>query len=575
MSNQNERAEALFQELSKNKKKKKQKTFRTVLIVILVVAVALVMVFNHLRQQVEDRFEAMANDVQSYAATVGTINTTVTGSGVLEEVGLDAITVPAGVEITEVLVDADTLVSTGDVLATVDLNSVLDAMASVQSALDSLDSRIEDARGDSVAGEVTAGVTGRVKIIYAEEGEDVVRCMADHGALAVLSLDGFLAVDITSGALTAGDPVTVVLADGTDIDGTVEKVTDGVATVLVTDKGPKNDEKVTVLTQNSTEVGSGMLYIHSPLAVTGYTGTVRDIYVEENDRVEDYYWLFYLEDSGVSANYDSLLRQRAEQEELLMELLKLYRDGAVLSPMDGLVSSVEYGEETAEPQTDSNAGYGTTAQSDYAAMTQSGGFTMPQSGTTAGSQDTGAQTAATETALLTIYPNVRMSITVGIDEMDILALEVGQEADVTVSSVSEDTVYTGVVTEVIKTANTTSGATRYSAVVELDKVVGMLPGMTADVDVKIQGVDNAILIPVEALHQTSTIYYVYTSYDEETMQYSGRVEVTIGMQNSNFVEITSGLSEGDTVYYTEEQDFSWMFGGMGGNMPGGFGNRGG
>ena len=109
--------------------------------------------------------------------------------------------------------------------------------------------------------------------------------------------------------------------------------------------------------------------------------------------------------------------------------------------------------------------------------------------------------------------------------------------------------------------------TQYSAVVELDKAEGMLPGMTADVDVKIQGVEGAIIIPVDALHQTSTIYYVYTSYDEETMQYGGRVEVAIGMQNSNFVEITSGLSEGDTVYYAEEPDYSWMFGGM----PGGFG----
>ena len=196
-----------------------------------------------------------------------------------------------------------------------------------------------------------------------------------------------------------------------------------------------------------------------------------------------------------------------------MELLAIYRDGAVLAPMDGLISSVEY---------------------------------------------SGTSTEDAETSLLTIYPNVSMSVTIGIDETDILALEVGQEADVEVSSVSQDETYTGIVTEISKTASTSSGVTQYSAVVTLDKVEGMLPGMTASVDVKIEGVEDAIIIPLEALHQTSAISFVYTSYDEETQQYGGRKEVTIGMQNDDYVEITSGLNEGDTVYYTESQSFTIM-----------------
>ena len=105
---------------------------------------------------------------------------------------------------------------------------------------------------------------------------------------------------------------------------------------------------------------------------------------------------------------------------------------------------------------------------------------------------------------------------------------------------------------------------QYSAVVVLDKQEGMLPGMTADVDVKIQGVKDALIIPVDALHQTSAIYYVFTSYDEETMQYGDRVEVTVGMRNSNYVQITSGLDVGDTVYYTQTLDWFeiWAQGGF-------------
>ena len=98
--------------------------------------------------------------------------------------------------------------------------------------------------------------------------------------------------------------------------------------------------------------------------------------------------------------------------------------------------------------------------------------------------------------------------------------------------------------------------------------------MTAGVDVRIEGVDDAILIPADALYQTSSGYYVYTTYDEETEAYCGRVDVVPGLSNSNYVEIKSGLQEGDTVYYTEAQDFfsSMGFGGM---MPGSMPNMGG
>jgi len=83
---------------------------------------------------------------------------------------------------------------------------------------------------------------------------------------------------------------------------------------------------------------------------------------------------------------------------------------------------------------------------------------------------------------------------------------------------------------------------------------------------------------VEALRQTSAISYVFTTYDPETKQYGGMVEVTTGMQNDTFVEVLSGLKAGDTVYYTKQENFfemifSAMSGGMnrnaGGQMPGG------
>ena len=129
---------------------------------------------------------------------------------------------------------------------------------------------------------------------------------------------------------------------------------------------------------------------------------------------------------------------------------------------------------------------------------------------------------------------------------------------------------TAQIIEINKVADTSTGVTQYSAEVLLDKAAGMLPGMTADVDIQIEGNENALIIPVDALHQTSTGSFVYTTFDEETQQYGGKVDVVAGMQNDNYAEILSGLQEGDTVYYTEQENiFAYFASMMGGGMPGG------
>lgn len=535
MDEQQRSGEELFERLNREKKQHRRKVVRTVIIVIAVIAALLVLLVLNLRRSVEKKFAAAEKEVLTYEVKPGTIHTLVTGSGVLAQVDEEEITVPAGVEIDEVFPEAGDIVSKGDLLAKVDMASVMSALSDTQSQLKILDRSINSAKDDTVSTSITAGVSGRVKKIYAEAGDDVSACMAKNGALALLSLDGYLAVDIEAEGLSRGDSVSVALPDGSLYTGAVEEVRKGQTTVLVTDDGPLADEEVTVSDARGRTLGSGALYIHSPLAVTGYAGTVKTVSARENAKVSSGSGLFTLTDTKTSANYDALLRQREDLEETFLDLLTIYRDGAVLAKMDALVSSVEYDEDTFS--------------------------------------------SAVENQILTLYPQKQMSITISVDETDILSLKEGQEAEIEVSSVSEDT-FTGTVTEISKVADTSTGVTRYSAEVTLDREEGMLAGMTANVNVRIQGTENALIIPVDALHQNSASYYVYTAYDSEAHRYDGRVEVTIGMQNDDYVEITSGLNEGDTVYYTESESFSIMdmfamAQGMGGGMTSGGSSRGG
>lgn len=531
MPPQTEKDDALFEALGNSKKSKKRRIVRIIVGIVLILALVLAVGVSVLRRRVREEFATRDLDILSYEVTTGTISTVVSGSGTLQNVNTKSVTIPTGVELTEILVSYGDPVEVGSLIATVDMGSVRSAMSEIQTAIEDLDDQISDAEGDKVSSRLKAGVSGRVKILYAEVGTNVADAVVEHGAVAVLSLDGYMAVDIETDSLSVDDSVTVVQANGNEISGTVEYAGGGTATVLVTDNGTLFDEEVTVLAENGTRLDSGKLYIHNPLAVTGYAGTVSRVNVKENQKVYASTSLFTLTNRETSANYDALLRQRQEAEETLLELLKIQRSGGITAPISGSIYSVADLDAQAEEE-------------------------EPE-----------------EVAV--ISPDISMSVTVTVDESDILSLAVGQEADVTVHSVSEDSM-TGTVTEIDKSGTAES----YTAVIELSKVTGMLPGMTASVDIRIEGVDNAIIIPVDALNRTSTGAYVYTSYNEETQEYGGRVDVVTGISNNDYVEIKSGLDIGDTVYYTQKQTFGNMFGNRGnmgsrpngnfggGNMPG-------
>lgn len=525
MDEQQKAGEELFDRLAKEKKQRRRRVVRTVVLVIAVIAVILVLLVLSLRRSVEQRFAAAEKEVLTYEVAPGTIHALVSGSGLLEQEDTEKITVPAGVSVDEVIAEAGDSVQTGDLLAKVDMASVMNALSQTQEQLKTLDKRIREAKDDTAANRITAGVSGRLKKVFAEPGDDVAACMTEHGALALISLDGYLTAQLDQDGLNRGDSLRVLRQDGSELTGTVEESRGGITTVLISDNGPTMEETVTIYNQEGTQLGQSTLSIHSPLAVTGYAGTIQRVPARENALLSAGSVLFTLTDTRTSANYDALLRQREETEETLLDLLTLYRDGGLLAPWDGLVSAVSYDE---------------TLVSDKL-----------------------------ETNILTLYPQKKMSVTISVDETDILSLKEGQTANLSVSSVSEDP-FTGTVAEIRKTADTSTGVTQYAARIQLDRAEGMLAGMTASVDIQIQGTENALIIPVDALHQNSASHYVYTAYNPDTHRYEGRTEVTIGMQNDDYVEITSGLSAGDTVCYTESSQMTMMdFFTMAGNMEGG------
>jgi multidrug efflux pump subunit AcrA (membrane-fusion protein) len=468
-----------------------------------------------------------------------------------------AVPIPAGVEIDEILVDPNTRVKQGDVLATVDMATVMTALADVQGQIEKKDQELSDASAKAATTSVKAGVSGRVKVIYAQPGDDIASCMVEHGALALISQDKYMSFSIDCGSLKAGDTVTVVREDGSTLSGKVDSVSRGKAVILVTDKGTLPDEPVSVRDGDGQLLGSGELAIHNPIKVVGYTGTISSVLVREDQQVYAESSLFRIKDASSAAGVSSILKERQTLEDTLLSLLTIYQDGAVRAPFDGTVLSLDdgNGSQTAPSQSMTvdfpSSFYSFPFASQMAGMSPSSAGDAASASAPAG--DTG------ETTVVTLSRDEEMSVTISVDETDILALDVGQPAELTIESIGKDT-YSGTITGIDRTASTGSGVTSYSATSTFSKGEFMLGGMTADVVITISGTENVLMVPTDAVNRTSASAYVYTAYDEKTGQFFQPVTVSLGVSNKEYTEIRSGLQEGDTVCYTKARNPFWMYG---------------
>ncbi len=512
-----------------------RKALVTVLIIMAVLIAVVAVVVKVLRDRVSETFGQRSTDeIKAAVVTVGSISTTISGSGTLSQQETTEVTVPSGVAVQSLLMDAEDTVEAGQKIASVSMSSILTAMNAVQSEIDALDEEIADAAKDTVDTYIRSAVKGRVKEIFCAEGDSVLNVMYEHNALIVLSLDGYLAVDLPAGSLTAGDAVSVTMPDEKTLTGKVDAVNDGTATVLISDDQPRVGDTATVSDADGKPIGSGTLYIHQPLAITGYAGTVSRVNAVENRVVSANGILLTLKDTAFTANYETLLSERAEREETFRELLRLYHAGAIFAPISGKVQSV-FESESAENE-------------------------------------------AETWTLAVLAPQEQMIVTAAVDESDILAVSVGQDASVTISSISDDD-FAGKVTSIEKTGASSNGVTSYAVEVTLDRTEKMLPNMSATVSVRIEGVDNALLVPEGAVTKTRDSAYVYTAVDESSGELGGMVEVQVGLSGGGYIEITGGLEEGDTVYYQEAaaNDFAQFMNGFGGfgNNAGGMPNQGG
>lgn len=173
-----------------------------------------------------------------------------------------------------------------------------------------------------------------------------------------------------------------------------------------------------------------------------------------------------------------------------------------------------------------------------------------------------------ETAAFSIASATEASVSINVDELDILSVKEGQTATVTLDALDGQE-FEGTITEVSNEASSGNSSAKYPVTITFEKTEDMLLGMSASATIHVNEAEDAVLIPVDALQEKGDSTFVYTKKDSDG-NLNGEVEVETGISNGSQVEITSGLEEGDTVYYlkAESSDTS-----SGKNMPGGMDGR--
>ena len=160
--------------------------------------------------------------------------------------------------------------------------------------------------------------------------------------------------------------------------------------------------------------------------------------------------------------------------------------------------------------------------------------------------------------LAVIYDMSRLTFDINVSEMDVVRVQAGQKVTFTADA-PDGQEFTGVVEKVNINGTTQNGNTSYPVTVAVDgngqdlAAEGLLPGMSVSANIIVEEVGSVLCVPVDAIQRGNTVLVA----GPDALDKDGNLmdaakleerEVTLGRNNDEYIEILSGLEEGDTVF---------------------------
>ncbi len=172
----------------------------------------------------------------------------------------------------------------------------------------------------------------------------------------------------------------------------------------------------------------------------------------------------------------------------------------------------------------------------------------PFDGTVLQTHTTAGAAIAANTPIVTVADLRNLRVVASVDETTIRQVKVGQKAQISFDALPGQT-FRGEVLEVPLQGTLQGNVMVYEVPVSLGGVEGMplLVGMTANVQISVGSVEDALLVPAMALQKVGGRYQVLVPNTVEAGGEPEMVPVEVGLSNGTYTQIVKGLNEGDQV----------------------------
>jgi len=529
-------------EIKLPKPKKKRKWLKRLIIFIVIVAVILFIAFRILGASKQLTSGLYLQDT----VTRRDLTVSVSGTATVQPTESYRVTALITGEVLGAPFEEGDTVQKGDLLYTIDAkdveNNIARAALSVEQAQLSYDA-LRESKADNMDNlELKATADGVMQTLLIEEGDMVVAGTAVavildrdtmtltlpfHADNAKTFYKGLSATVTVGGSL---ETLTGLIDEITAVD---EVGAGGTLVRQVTIKVP-NPGAITTTTTGTATVGlyacasSGTFaYSTQETLVAKTSGKLSALYVSEGDRV-----------------YKG-------------QVLGLYES----TDLDNQIENARIGLESARLSLDSAR----DALENY-------NITSPISGTIIEKNYKAGDNieATTSGYLAVIYDMSALTFQMNIDELDIGKIAAGQTVEITAEALDGRT-FTGYVDKININGNTASGVTTYPVTVVINDPGDLFPGMNVTANIIVEHAIGALSIPVDAVKRGNTVLIPGEgAFDQAGLLADAtklqEVTVTLGRNDADYIEILSGLEEGDAVVIENQASsiYDLMMSGNGG-----------
>jgi len=132
-----------------------------------------------------------------------------------------------------------------------------------------------------------------------------------------------------------------------------------------------------------------------------------------------------------------------------------------------------------------------------------------------------------------------------VNEIDIVNLQIGQDADIKLDAYYENE-FSGKIIKISPISSNIGGVVSFELTVkpEAGNIPELLYGLSASLTITTSGVEDVLFVPIQSVYEEDGKSYVDLVAEDAVTE---KKEVTTGMFNYDFIEIKSGLNEGDVI----------------------------